>query len=77
MTASVIYDTIVPDRLGVDKQAHDVCEISILEDTKKKRARIPEHFSVGICIDYLFTHCCDIRAVPTKVKPGLLTLRTT
>ncbi|ELU10569.1 hypothetical protein CAPTEDRAFT_221646, partial [Capitella teleta] len=53
-------------RLRAESSADITSEISLLKDTKKRRARVPDHFPSPASIRYLLSNCCDIRAVPSK-----------
>uniref|UniRef100_A0A8L2QCU1 Methionine synthase reductase n=1 Tax=Rattus norvegicus TaxID=10116 RepID=A0A8L2QCU1_RAT len=48
-----------------DKQAHRVI-LKIKMDTKKKGASLPQHVPEGSSLQFIFTWCLEIRAVPKK-----------
>ncbi|XP_047273191.1 methionine synthase reductase isoform X2 [Homo sapiens] len=49
-----------------DKREHCVL-LKIKADTKKKGATLPQHIPAGCSLQFIFTWCLEIRAIPKKV----------
>ena len=58
---------LLTTRLGVQDKADMVCDVTILNNTAKKNAKIPEYLHKRCTLRHLFNTCCDIRSVPKKV----------
>jgi len=65
----MLYSLIfVMHRLEVFEYADCLCEISVIEETKKRNAAIPAYLGENGTLRYWLRTTLDIRSVPKKVS---------
>ena len=53
--------------LGLESRLRDTCTVSVLKETKKARAKVPEHVPRVCFVERLLKSSLDLRGVPKKL----------